>query len=294
MNTTRNEHIPEQSVSGRLPISHLLGMVSLSSALLVSAWDVTFSIIPLALFVIISFIAPFFTGTGYYLPVITRGNPSGNVVSLTFDDGPDPISTPCLLTLLAEKKTTATFFVTGEHASRHPDLIRKIIREGHTIGNHSYHHDPLIMLKSAKRLFQEIQRTQALLNSYGIHPLAFRPPAGITNPKLGSILTRLGMYCVNYRCRAFDMGNRRIGNLSQKILRKIKPGDIILLHDIVPAKNKKWFVSDWLMEIETILDNIQKRGWKIIPLADLIQRPVMTSIQTVVQDSPHDFPCDAS
>jgi hypothetical protein len=90
------------------------------------------------------------------------------------------------------------------------------------------------------------------------------------------------------------MGNRRIKDLSQKILRKMKPGDIILLHDIIPAKDKKRFVSAWLLEIETILDNIQERGLEVIPLADLIQRPVMTSIQNVATGSAHDFPCGAS
>ncbi|MBA4368907.1 MAG: polysaccharide deacetylase family protein [Desulfobacterium sp.] len=269
-----------------ITISHLLGFFALSTALLLSVWDIRLSTIPLAFFVLSSFIAPFFTSISYFLPVITCGKSSEKAVSLTFDDGPDPVSTPALLNLLKNKNILATFFVTGENASRHPDLIQAILRQGHTIGNHSYHHDPLIMLKNSKRLFQEIQLAQDILKTFGIHTLAFRPPAGITNPKLGKILSGLGMYCVNYSCRAFDMGNRRIQNLSGKILRKIQPGDIVLLHDIIPAKEKKQWMLKWLVEIEGIVDGIQKKGWEVIPLANLIHRPVMKSIRKVT-DAPH-------
>jgi len=286
----KEDTITDPAPVSRLTISHLLGIFSLSTALLLSVWDIRFSMIPLSCFVLVSFIAPFFTGISYFLPIITHGKSSGKSVSLTFDDGPDPISTPALLTLLAKKNIQATFFVTGKNASRHPDLIQDILRQGHTIGNHSYQHDPLIMLKSSKKLFQEIQRTQDILKTYGIHTFAFRPPAGITNPKLGRILSRLGMYCVNYSCRAFDMGNRRIPNLSGKILRKIQPGDIVLLHDIIPAKEKKQRMLKWLIEIEGVVDGIRKKGLEVIPLPNLIHWPVMESIRNVTHASHHEHP----
>ncbi len=292
MNARKEDTSTDTAHVSRVTISHLLGISSLSAALLLSVWDIRLSMIPLSLFVLASFTAPFFTSLSYFLPVITHGKSSEKTVSLTFDDGPDPLSTPALLNLLAQKKIKATFFVTGENASRHPDLIQDILRQGHTIGNHSYHHDPLIMLKSSKKLYQEIQRTQDILKIFGIHTLAFRPPAGITNPKLGNILSKLGMYCVNYSCRAFDMGNRRIQNLSGKILHKIQSNDIVLLHDIVPAKEKKQWMLRWLIEIEEIVNGIQKKGLEVIPLADLIHRPVMKSIRKVT-DAPH-YVCPAS
>lgn len=281
MNAIKEETFTDPLPGSRLTISHLVGIFALSTALLLSVWDIRLSMIPLIFFVLISFIAPFFTGISYFLPIITHGKSTGKSVSLTFDDGPDPISTPALLNLLEKKNIKATFFVTGKNASGHPDLIQTIIRQGHTIGNHSYHHDPLIMLKSSKKLFQEIQRTQDILKIHGIHTLIFRPPAGITNPKLGKILSRLGMVCVNYSCRAFDMGNRRIQNLSEKIVRKIQPGDIVLLHDIIPEKEKKQRMLKWLIEIERIVDGIRKKDLEIIPLTDLIHQQVMESIRKV-------------
>jgi peptidoglycan-N-acetylglucosamine deacetylase len=290
MITMKEDTITDTVSGSRVTISHLLGFFALLTALLLSVWDIRLSMIPLAFFVLASFIAPFFTGISYFLPIITRGKSSGKSVSLTFDDGPDPVSTPALLSLLAKKNIQATFFVTGKNASRHPDLIQAILRQGHAIGNHSYQHDPLIMLKSSKRLFQEIQLTQDILKTHGIKALAFRPPAGITNPKLGKILSGLGMYCVNYRCRAFDMGNRRIQNLSGKILHKIQPGDIVLLHDIIPAKEKKQRMLKWLIEIEKIVDGIRKKGLEVIPLSDLIDVPVMKSIQKDTHTPHHECP----
>lgn len=294
MNAIKEETFADPLPGSRVTISHLVGIFALSTALLLSVWDLRISVIPLSFFVLISFIAPFFTGISYFLPIITRGKYTEKSVSLTFDDGPDPISTPALLNLLAKKNIKATFFVTGKNACRHPDLIQEIIRQGHTIGNHSYHHDPLIMLKSSKKLFQEIQRTQEILKTTGIQTLAFRPPAGITNPKLGNILSKLGMYCVNYSCRAFDIGNRRIQNLSGKILHKIQSNDIVLLHDIIPAKEKKQWLLKWLIEIEEIVNGIQKKGLEVIPLADLIHRPVMKSIQKDTHIPHHECPASES
>lgn len=268
-----------------MPLAQQVGIIVLPAALFLSIWDIEWAIVLLAVYVFICLTAPFFPGIGFFLPILTHGDPRKNTVALTFDDGPDPRSTPALLSLLSRKNTPATFFVTGKRAAEHPDLIRALIQNGHTIGNHTYHHDTLIMLKSEKKLSEEIQRTQEVLSVFGIQPVAFRPPVGITNPKLGKVLSRLGMICVNYRCRALDIGNRRIENLSRKILRTVRSGDIILLHDVVPPRAAPGFVSDWLIQIEMIIDGIRKKGLAVIPLADLIQQPVMKSIQTVTPPS---------
>ncbi len=192
------------------------------------------AMIPLALFVLACMVAPFLPGFGFFLPVISRGKKEGGSVALTFDDGPDPEISPRLMELLRCHGAPATFFVTGAKAERYPELIRGILSHGHTIGNHSYHHDPLLMLRSRATLRKEIALAQDVLAAYGIRPLIFRPPVGITNPKLPGVLKELGMDCVNFGCRAFDRGNRRIESLAKIVLRKVRPGDIILLHDVMP------------------------------------------------------------
>lgn len=256
------------------------GIIAYLSAFLLLLVDVRLSAIPLAGFVALCVVAPFFTRVSFYLPIISRGRSGKNAVALTFDDGPDPASTPELLRLLSKHNITATFFVTGEKASRHPELIHEIVRNGHTVGNHSYSHDIFIMFKGSRALRREIETTQDVLKGYGVHPLAFRPPVGITNPLLRHVLRKSGMFNVNFSCRAIDAGNRRLQHLSRKILNRIRPDDIVVLHDVHP-KNEDLFAY-WLSELELIFSGISRKGIEILPLSEIIGKPVMVRSGTAV------------
>ena len=191
---------------------------------------------------------------------------------MTFDDGPDPTTTPLLLERLAAHRAPATFFVTGRRAAAHPELIQAILAAGHTIGNHSYNHDTLVAFKGARRIFAEIAETQQLLIRLGVTPLLFRPPVGITYPALGNVLPRLDLTAVTFSCRARDGGNRSIGRLSARIIGRARPDDIIMLHDSRPRRRRH--LSHWLAEIDRILAGISQKGLAVRPLAELIGRPV--------------------
>jgi peptidoglycan/xylan/chitin deacetylase (PgdA/CDA1 family) len=175
--------------------------------------------------------------------------------------------------LLDKYSVKATFFVSGVNALSYPEIIREIIARGHTIGNHSFHHNPFVMLRSYNYLYQEIFRAQEVLKKMGIQTLIFRPPVGIINPKLSPILDKLGMFCVTFSCRAFDAGNRRVKNLGSIILKKVKADDIILLHDVLPRSKEDCVIL--LSEIEAILSGLTVKGLKIVPLSTLISREVM-------------------
>jgi peptidoglycan/xylan/chitin deacetylase (PgdA/CDA1 family) len=155
---------------------------------------------------------------------------------------------------------------------KHPEIIKEIIARGHTIGNHTFNHNPFVMLRSYNYLYQEIFRAQEVLREMGIHTSAFRPPVGIINPKLSPILDKLGMFCVTFSCRAFDAGNRRIKNLSSKIVKKVKADDIILLHDVPPLCKEDSVIL--LSELENMLRGIIGKGLKIVPLSALIGRDI--------------------
>jgi len=256
-----------------LSMAERVGLVSFAIAVLLSFFDGRLSTIPLAGFLLLCIAAPFFPRVSFFLPIISRGKSGKKAVALTFDDGPDPMSTPELLRLLFKHKVKATFFVTGEKATRHAELVKEILHQGHSIGNHTYTHDYLVLFRSRKRLLKEIEYTQNVLGEYRITSFAFRPPVGITSPRLGGVLKQLGVYNVNFSCRAFDGGNRWTTNLSKKILKRIRPDDIILLHDVRP-KNKVLF-PDWLNEIELLLSGIKTKGLEVLPLAAIIGRPVM-------------------
>jgi len=232
------------------------------------------AVIPLGLFLLICLIAPFLPCFNFFLPITCRGTNGSQKVALTFDDGPTPESTPILLDLLARHELQATFFVVGEKAAAHPELIQNILARGHTIGNHSLRHDPLLMLRRPKTLEKDIHQTQVILQGFGIQPLFFRPPVGITNPHLGRILTGEGLIAVNYSCRALDRGNRNINNLARKILGRVRPGDIIMLHDLPP--HQRDLLDDWRLQLDYLFTELQK-NYSVVPLEIILQRPTMTT-----------------
>ncbi len=232
--------------------------------------------VPLLLFVVPCIIAPFFPQWGFFLPIISKSITGSKAVALTFDDGPSPNSTPILLSLLKQYNYKATFFVIGEKAGKHPELITRIIEEGHSIGNHSWQHDSLLMLRSHYRLRQDIKKTQDVLQNYGIRPLLFRPPAGVTNPRLKNILRDENLQTVTFSCRPLDYGNKKIVHLADRIIGKLKSGDIILLHDIAPESKNQ--MPLWQQEIDRLFSSLQKSGQKVQPLEALIGFPVMETL----------------
>jgi peptidoglycan/xylan/chitin deacetylase (PgdA/CDA1 family) len=256
-----------------LSLGERIGIGALAGAALLAFFDPRLSIAVLAGFILLCGAAAFFPRFGFFLPIISRGTPDKKAVALTFDDGPDPLSTPPLLRLLAEHQVKATFFVIGKQAAAHPELIKAILHQGHAIGNHSYTHDNLVMFRSSTSIAAEITATQQVLQNLGTRPLAFRPPVGITGPRLQPALSNTGMYTVNFSCRAIDGGNRWIKNIAKKILDRIQPGDIVALHDASPPSPS--LLPAWLNEIALLLNGIKTKGLAVLPLAEIIDRPVM-------------------
>lgn len=248
------------------------GVLALLLAFAASFFQPSLAAIPLAFFLLCCLAAPFFAGFGFFLPVISRGNPGNNQIALTFDDGPSPASTPILLDLLARHKLSATFFVIGEKAAEHPDLIADILAHGHGIGNHSLRHDPILMLRTPKILQDDIHAAQEILQKQGVHPLVFRPPSGISNPRLKETLAQEGLAAVTYSCRAMDGGNRSIDNLADKILRRVRPRDIIMLHDLPPWHDGQ--ADYWRNELNRLFAGLNGR-FQVVALKTLIRRPVM-------------------
>lgn len=263
--------------SDRLPFSAAAktGLVALLLATLLIVVDGWLAVIPLAGFLLLCLAAPFFPRFGFYLPVISKGASGKKAVAITFDDGPDPLTTPLLLKLLLKRQIKATFFVTGQKAAAHPQLVKDIVRQGHSVGNHSNKHSYRMLFRTCPSIVADIEAAQKVLNDCGIRPLAFRPPAGITSPRLRSALLKTGLYLINFSCRPLDGGNRRINNMAQKILKRIRPDDIVLLHDNRPPD--KGLIPAWLNEIENLLAGIETKDLMVLPLSELIGKPVMMS-----------------
>jgi peptidoglycan/xylan/chitin deacetylase (PgdA/CDA1 family) len=256
-----------------LSVGERIGCWSFLMAILLAFVDIRLSLMVLAGFVVMCFAAPFFPGSNFYLPVVSRGSSGRKAVALTFDDGPNPQTTPELLRLLKKHRVAGTFFVNGRKAGLYPHLIEEILNHGHCVANHSFNHDVFMAFRSRQTVMRDIEAVQAVLRRHGIAPLVFRPPAGITSPRLREVLQTKGMFAVNFSCRARDGGNRWLRHLSQKILRRLRPDDIVLLHDIPPRSAA--LLTLWVEEIDRVLEGIRTKGLVVLPLAELIGRPVM-------------------
>jgi peptidoglycan/xylan/chitin deacetylase (PgdA/CDA1 family) len=162
--------------------------------------------------------------------VLWKGNRQG--MALTFDDGPHPSHTPRVLEILDRFQAKATFFVIGTHLREHGALAAAASREGHTLGNHSYHHFRAMSFSSPDRLRQEILKCQCEAEKWiGYQPRFYRQPAGFRNPCIFPILKELGMTMVGWQARAFDTQCKDPEVIARRILRRAKPGGVILLHD---------------------------------------------------------------
>jgi len=247
--------------------------LSLLAAAGAGAVQPAWTVLPLSLFVLLCGVLPFFPRSSFFLPVVSRGDPGRPAVALTFDDGPDPLVTPLLLEILAAAGVPAAFFVTGERAARHPERIRAILAEGHEVGNHSWHHDPLLMLRPMSVLRREVVQAQRILMEAGIVPRVFRPPVGITNARLPAVLREAGLTCVTFSRRGFDRGNRRVAGLAKRLLHGVRPGDILLLHDVSPSGAGG--IDCWLAEVRALLAGLRERSLEVVLLSDLIGQSVM-------------------
>ncbi len=155
-----------------------------------------------------------------------------NGIALTIDDGPDPVVTPQVLDTLDRYAVQVTFFCIGEKAARYPDLCREIVRRGHAVENHSQRHRHYFALMGPAGLMRELQAAQDTLTTIsGQRPLFFRAPAGLRNPFLDPVLARLGLRLASWSARGFDTRIGDVVRVKNSLLRGLRAGAILLLHD---------------------------------------------------------------
>ena len=167
-----------------------------------------------------------------FCPVLTRLPTSQPAVWLTIDDGPSA-QTLAMLDLLDRHDAKATFFLVGERAAAHPDLVREIARRGHGIGNHSATHpERWFWALPPHRMRLEIERAQAILQHItGTRPRWFRAVVGMSNPFVASALKREGLTRVAWNARGFDAVVADPRQVLSSIERTLGPGAIVLMHE---------------------------------------------------------------
>ena len=187
----------------------------------------------------------------------------GPYIALTFDDGPNQKLTPRLLDLLAQHHLHVTFFVVGENAAEHPEILQRAVREGHEIGNHSWSH-PNLAKMSEENVRSQIKRTEeAIANAIGSRPTLFRPPYGsVTAHQKRFIHDDLGYEIILWEVDPLDWKNPGPNVVSSRILKDTRPGSIILAHDIHPQT---------IQAMPATLTELEAKGFKFVTVSELLK-----------------------
>lgn len=213
------------------------------------------------------------TGLGVTFPhfrffgdFICHGKNSQRCVALTFDDGPDENSTPQLLDLLKEAKIEAAFFCIGKKVAVNPGLAARIVREGHLLQNHTYTHSPFTNFFSVARLRTELTQTQtAIQQAAGIAPQFFRPPMGLSNPRIFRVARELGLQVIGWNARSLDTISTDPKKIAARVEHRLKPGGIILLHDgNIPA-------ARLLPTVKLLLATLREGGYDVVRLDKMLK-----------------------
>jgi cellulose synthase/poly-beta-1,6-N-acetylglucosamine synthase-like glycosyltransferase/peptidoglycan/xylan/chitin deacetylase (PgdA/CDA1 family)/spore germination protein YaaH len=207
-------------------------------------------------------------------------------VALTFDDGPDPKWTPMVLDILKKYNIKATFFLVGSQAEQYPDLVKRIVDEGHMVGNHTYTHANLAVIPS-EQVKIELNATQRLIESItGRSTTLFRPPYNAdSQPTNLNELTPLkqvqddGYLIVMENIDPEDWARPGTDVIVERIKELRKDGSLILLHDA--GGNRQQTVD----ALPQIIDWLQTRGDQIVPLSDLLQIPRDNLMPLVQRDA---------
>ncbi|WP_306434460.1 polysaccharide deacetylase family protein, partial [Actinomadura roseirufa] len=180
-------------------------------------------------------------------------------VALTFDDGPAE-STGRLLDVLAARQVRATFFLIGENAAAHPEMVRREVAAGHEVANHSYTHADLGRA-SQKKIMSELTRTQdAVRRASGVTPVLLRPPYGSTSRRLTRDARRLGLSQILWTVDPLDWEIRDTGSVERRVMKEVRPGNVVLMHDIHPTT---------VAAVPRILDRLSAKGYVFVTVTEL-------------------------
>lgn len=206
------------------------------------------------------FYASYSIQSGVYVKTFCRRKTTERTVVLTFDDGPDSIQTPLILDLLKQRKATATFFCIGQKVAGNEAIIRRMVDEGHTIGNHAYSHHWHFPLLKTSGMTADLKRCESLLeNTINREVKWFRPPFGVTNPTLAKAVSTLNYQTIGWNIRTFDTQNISPERIVRRVRKKLKPGSILLLHDRMPNSE---------VLLEKILNLLEAEDYKVVSLKE--------------------------
>ncbi|MDD6194290.1 MAG: polysaccharide deacetylase family protein [Lachnospiraceae bacterium] len=198
---------------------------------------------------------------GYMVSVSPAGSDEENIkyVALTYDDGPNPVYTEKLLQVLEEEHVQASFFMMGKQVENYPQVVKQVATKGHLIGNHTYSHVNVCQL-SEERVKEEVQKTNELIyECCGQTPEWFRPPFGCNREKL---ISGMHMYQVFWNVDPLDWSVQNTGTIVNHVLKYVKDGDIILMHDAYPTT---------VEATKILIPKLREMGYTFVTVDEMIQ-----------------------
>lgn len=184
-----------------------------------------------------------------------------NYIGITFDDGPDLEITPKVLDLLSKYDMKATFFCIGKNIRKHPQIVEKIIEQGHVVGNHSYSHSNYYGFLSTNKIKEDIKSNEQIIYETSERQTKFfRPPFGVTNPNIARAIADFDLITLGWSIRSFDTVAKDADKVFKNISSKIQKGDVILLHDNSALS---------LNVLEKLLKHCKKENLESVTLAKL-------------------------
>ena len=190
-----------------------------------------------------------------------NGVSDGDSVALTFDDGPNLQWTRSILQVLKEKKVPATFFLLGDNVRQNPEIVKEIIEAGCEVGNHSYDHSNMGKLGEEK-VKEQITKTQdEIKNACGVEPKVMRAPYGVASATVAKVAYQMRLDMFFWSLDTDDWRKTVTAeNMVEKVLKDIKPGSIILMHD----KSQKQVDA-----LKAIIDPIRAKGLRFVTCSDI-------------------------
>lgn len=199
----------------------------------------------------------------WYGDVITRFPTNNKEVWLTIDDGPDPQNTPEILDVLQRHQARATFFVIGRKVMKYPDLARSVVEAGHDLQNHTYSHSACSFWSASPK----VAGREILLGSAAIqtvtrtHPSLFRAPAGLANPFVHDAAEKAGLSLIGWTASGNDGIPHDPDRVLSRVLRRLRPGAIILLHEgpligMTPGTRAR--------TLDRLLSQLDSRGYRTV------------------------------
>ncbi|OIJ12286.1 chitooligosaccharide deacetylase [Anaerobacillus arseniciselenatis] len=203
--------------------------------------------------------------------VFLQGPETENKIAITFDDGPDPRFSEQVLDVLAEYNVPATFFVMGSRAIAYPEIVERMVAEGHIIGNHTYFHPNLVKEGDLATLEREVTRTEDTLNDIiGYRTKLFRAPYGFLYNELVEKLAEMTYSIIVWSVDSLDWQEDPPEVIADNVTNNVHPGAIILMHDGGDWDDDR---TNTIASLREIIPTLLEQGYEFVTVPELLNIP---------------------